>query len=324
MADSPLLPTLLIDPTDLPEHLRGGHVVVGNFDGVHRGHEFVVREAADPAHAAGRPCIALTFEPHPRTYFQPDKPLFRLTGRDEKARQLARAGVDATVALTFDASLAVLEAEDFVRDVLARRLAAHTVVVGFDFHFGRRRAGSPSFLAEAGPRHGLFVEVVPAFGGAEPVSSSTIRDLLADGDVASAAALLGRRWIVEGEVVHGDKRGRDLGYPTANLRLPPETRLRHGVYAVRAFVRGRIVDGVASFGRRPQFDDGAPLFEVFLFDFSEDLYGERLRVELVSFIREERTFPSVEALVEEMGHDVEAARKAVDAPQDPPASSALL
>jgi riboflavin kinase/FMN adenylyltransferase len=314
---------LLTDPAELPPALRDGHVVVGNFDGVHRGHAAVIAQAAKPAHAAGRPVIALTFEPHPRTFFQPDRPLFRLTPAAEKARMLARAGADATVVLNFDAALAAIEAEAFVADVLATRLAAHTVVVGWDFHFGRDRKGSPAFLAGAGPRHGMFVEVVPPFGGPTPVSSSAIRDLLAEGDLAAANRLLGRRWIVEGEVVHGDARGRDLGYPTANIRLAPETRLKHGIYAVRALVDGRIVDGAASYGRRPQFDNGAPLFETYLLDFSDDLYGKRVRIELVAFLRPEEKFESVEALIAQMDRDVENARTALAAPEDPLAPSAL-
>ena len=315
---------MLIDPPELPASLRDGHVVVGNFDGVHRGHAAVIREAAAPAHAAGRPVVAQTFEPHPRTFFRPEQPLFRLTGRDEKARMLARAGADETVVLTFNEALAAIEAEAFVADVLARRLAAHTAVVGWDFHFGRNRAGSPAFLAEAGPRHGMFVEVVPPFGGPTPVSSSAIRDRLDAGDLQGANRLLGRRWIIEGEVVHGDKRGRELGYPTANIVLPPETRLAHGVYAVRALVGDRIVDGAASFGRRPQFDDGAPRFETFLLDFSGDLYGRRLRIELVAYLRPELKFDSVEALVVQMERDVLDARAAIAAPEDPLAPSALV
>ena len=314
----------LLDPATLPPELRDGHVVVGNFDGVHRGHQSVIRQAAEPAHAAGRPVVALTFEPHPRAFFQPERPLFRLTGRDEKARQLARAGADATVVLTFDAALATQEAEDFIAQTLVGKLAAHTVVVGWDFHFGRGRRGSPAFLAEAGPRHGLYVEVAPPYGGTTPVSSSAIRDHLAAGEILAAGRLLGRRWIVEGEVVHGDKRGRDLGFPTANIRLAPETRLKHGIYAVRALIDGSIVDGAASFGRRPQFDDGAPLFETYLFDFSGDLYGKPLRIELASYLRPEEKFKSVEALVEQMARDVENARAALAAPEDPLAPSALI
>lgn len=314
---------LLLDPPILPERLRDGHVIVGNFDGVHRGHAAVIAQAAEVARPAGRPVVALTFEPHPRTFFQPDRPLFRLTERDEKARMLLRAGADAVVTLTFDAELSQIEAEAFVADVLVRRMGAHTVVVGWDFHFGRERKGSPAFLAEAGPRHGIFVEVVPPYGGATPVSSSAIRDRLAAGDVAGANRLLGRRWIIEGEVVHGDKRGRDLGFPTANIVLPPETRLAHGVYAVRALVGGRIVDGAANFGRRPQFDDGAPRFEVYLIDFAGDLYGKRFRVEVVGLLRDEAKFESVDALIEQMRRDVLDARVLLGGHEDPLAPSAL-
>lgn len=324
MADSPIRDRLFIDPETLPAAFRDGHVVVGNFDGVHRGHRAVVELAAEPARATGRPVVALTFEPHPRTFFQPDRPLFRLTDRDEKARQLLRAGCDAVVVLTFDRALANVEAEAFVADTLVGRLGAHTVVVGWDFHFGRGRKGSPAFLAEAGPRHGLYVEIAPPFGGAAPVSSSAIRDLLAAGDPLGAGRLLGRRWIIEGEVRHGDKRGRDLGYPTANLKLPPETRLAHGIYAVRALVDGKVLGGAASYGRRPQFDDGAPMFETYLLDFSGDLYGRTMRVELVSYLRPELKFDGVDALVAQMARDVEEARRAIATPEDPLAPSALL
>ncbi|PZQ16190.1 MAG: bifunctional riboflavin kinase/FMN adenylyltransferase [Ancylobacter novellus] len=324
MADPLSPPLLLVDPPALPPELRGGHVVVGNFDGVHRGHQSVVRQAVEAAHGHGRPVVALTFEPHPRTFFRPDQPLFRLTDRDEKARLLARAGCDATVTLTFDAGLAAMEAEDFVADMLVERLGAHTVVVGWDFHFGRGRVGSPAFLAEAGPRHGLYVEVAPPYGGDAPVSSSAIRDLLAAGDPVAAGRLLGRLWSFGGEVVHGDKRGRDLGYPTANIRLAPETRLAFGIYAVRVLVDGAIREGVASYGRRPQFDNGAPAFESFLFDFSGNLYGKTIRVELVAYLRPELKFASVDALVEQMNRDVEHARAALARPEDPLAPSALV
>ncbi|MFC3695302.1 bifunctional riboflavin kinase/FAD synthetase [Chenggangzhangella methanolivorans] len=315
---------LLVDPATLPPELRDGHVIVGNFDGVHRGHQSVVRQACEVARPAGRPVVALTFEPHPRTFFRPDQPLFRLTDRDEKARLLARAGCDATVTLTFDADLAAMEAEAFVADVLVDRLGAHTVVVGWDFHFGRGRVGSPAFLAEAGPRHGLYVEVAPPYGGQTPVSSSAIRDLLADGQPLPAGRLLGRLWTFEGDVAHGDKRGRELGFPTANIRLAPETRLAFGIYAVRALVDGEVREGVASYGRRPQFDDGAPVFEIYLFDFSGDLYGKRLRVELAAYLRAEAKFESVEALVAQMSRDCEDAKAALRGPQDPLAPSAIV
>lgn len=341
--------TLLIDPPALPDGLRGGHVIVGNFDGVHRGHAAVIAQAAESARGGGRPVVALTFEPHPRTFFQPAAPLFRLTGRDEKARMLLRAGADAVVVLTFDAGLSQIEAEDFVSDVLVRRLASHTVVVGWDFHFGRGRRGSPAFLAEAGPRQGVFVEVVPPYGGATPVSSSAIRDRLAEGDLIAANRLLGRRWTIEGEVVHGDKRGRELGFPTANILLPPETRLAHGIYAVRAMSpkktgsMGReglsftmspvILQGAASYGRRPQFDNGKAVFETFFFDLAKSigqetmprdmLYGMRLRIELVAYLRGEAKFDSVAALIAQMDRDVLDARAVLGAAEDPLAPSAL-
>jgi riboflavin kinase/FMN adenylyltransferase len=295
----------------LPEDLRGGVVAIGNFDGVHLGHRAVLDRALSIARQAGRPAIALTFEPHPRSFFRPDPPLFRLTPPPLKAEAIAALGFDAMVEQHFDAAFAALEAGEFVTAMLAGRLGASHVVAGHDFHFGKGRSGTPRFLTDEGPRAGFAVTLVEARGDAsgEVISSTRIRAALAAGDIALATALLGREWLVRGTVVRGKQIGRTLGYPTANLSLPPHTGLRHGIYAVRIrFDEQGWREGVASFGRRPTFDNGDPLLETFVFGFSGDLYGQQADIRLVEFLRGEEKFDSVEALVEQMHRDSAAAR----------------
>ncbi|WP_420394647.1 bifunctional riboflavin kinase/FAD synthetase [Acuticoccus sp.] len=291
---------------ELPEVLCGGTVAIGNFDGVHRGHQAVLARALERL----RPVVALTFEPHPRTFFS-GRPLFRLTSAGEKARVIAALGLDATVVVPFDASLAALSAEAFMADVLAGRFGARAVVVGHDFSFGAKRRGDGAMLAREGPALGFATHVVRAFADDGVVSSTRIRDHLAEGDLGRAAALLGRRYAVTGEVVHGEKRGRQMGYPTANQGLAPANGLRHGIYAVRAMVDGTWHDGVASFGRRPTFDNGAPLLETFLFDWSGDLYGRTMRVALERFLRPELRFDGMDALMRQMDADSLDARAAL-------------
>lgn len=292
--------------------LRGGVVAIGNFDGVHRGHQAVLARALDEARALGAPALVLTFEPHPRTVFRPDEPLFVLTPPPMKARLLGALGFDAVVVQAFSRDFAALSAEDFVTEILEARLGIRHVVTGFDFHFGRNREGGPAFLAEAGARHGFGVTRVEAFcdEGTEVVSSSRIRALLAEGNVAEAAGLLGYRHTVEAGIVGGQKLGRTLGFPTANMALPASCALRHGIYAVRLRrADGTLHDGVASFGRRPTVDeDGAPLLETFIFDFSGDLYGETCQVSFFGFLRPELKFDGLDPLVERMRRDEAEAR----------------
>ncbi|KTQ95817.1 riboflavin biosynthesis protein RibF [Aureimonas ureilytica] len=295
----------------LPAPLRGGVVAIGNFDGVHRGHQAVIDTARAIAEAEGRPLICLTFEPHPRTVFRPQAPVARLTPAPMKARLLSALGVEAVVEQPFDLEYASHPAETFVEETLHRDLGAAHVVAGFDFRFGARRHGDLPFLREAGARMGFAVTAVEAFAdeGALVVSSSRIREDLMNGDVAAAAGLLGYRWTFEGVIGHGAKLGRTLGYPTANMVLGEDCVLAHGIYAVRLRrADGSLHDGVASFGRRPTFDNGAALFETYLFDFSGDLYGEAASVSLFGFIRGEEKFDSVEALVKRMDRDAEEAR----------------
>jgi riboflavin kinase/FMN adenylyltransferase len=292
--------------------LDGAVVAIGNFDGVHRGHRAVIAAAQARARALGRPAAALTFEPHPRSFFRPDEPLFRLTDERAKLRLLAGAGLDGAIVLPFDAALAGLSAADFVDRILVERFAVAGVAIGFDFHFGLNRAGSPDYLAAQGAKRGFAVDIVPRFeDNGRPVRSGPIRAALAAGRISEANELLGYPWFVSGTVVHGDKRGRELGYPTANLRLDPGCALAHGIYAVRVGVGERRYDGVASFGRRPMFDQGTVLLEAFLFDFSGDLYGEVIDVAFVDWIRPELKLDSVADLVRRMDEDSRLARAAL-------------
>ena len=292
--------------------LHGAVLAMGNFDGIHRGHQAVIAAAQDRAKRLGKPSAVLTFEPHPRAFFKPDEPLFRLTDEAAKLRLLASTVLDGVIVLTFNAALASVTAEEFVGRILVERFAISGAVIGFNFHFGKNRTGSPDFLAAQGRKHGFAVDVVAPFEvDGRPVSSGPIRDALAAGRLDDAAALLGFPWFVSGEVIHGDKRGRELGFPTANLSLDASCGLRHGVYAVRIAHGGRRYDGVANFGRRPMFDSGVVLLEVFLFDFAGDLYGQNIDVAFIDWIREEKVFSSVDELVQGIKEDARQARDAL-------------
>ena len=311
--EAPMAPKrfLVVRDTASDGALRGTVLAMGYFDGVHRGHRAVIASALDRAKMLGKPAAVLTFEPHPRAFFKPGEPLFRLTDEAAKLRLLASTGLDGAIVLTFDAALASVTAEDFVARILVGRFALSGAVIGFNFHFGKNRAGSPDFLAAQGRRYGFAVDVIAPFQlDGHPVSSGPIRDALAAGRLDQAAALLGFPWFVSGEVIHGDKRGREFGFPTANVRLDAACGLRHGVYAVRVAHAGRRYDGVANFGRRPMFDTGAVLLEVFLFDFAGDLYGRSIDVAFIDWIREEKAFGSVDELKRAMNDDAQAARVA--------------
>jgi riboflavin kinase/FMN adenylyltransferase len=300
----------LSSAADLPEHLRGAVAAIGNFDGVHRGHQAVVDLALARGAALGAPVVAVTFEPHPRSVFRPDQPVFRLTPPLEKARLLQALGLDAVIVIPFTPEFSASSARAFVEDVLVGAMALKHAVVGYDFHFGAGRKGSPDFLRAEGARLGFGVDIIEAFVAEDgaPVSSSRIRDALARGDLAEASGLLGYRWFVEAEIIHGAKRGRQLGIPTANMALAPECALAHGVYAVTFHVEGTTHHGVANFGRRPQFDNGAPLLETYVFDFEGDLYGKLAEVTFISHLRPELKFSGVDALVAQMQADIAEAR----------------
>jgi riboflavin kinase/FMN adenylyltransferase len=293
---------------------KGAVVAMGNFDGVHLGHRAVIAGATTMAKRLGRPALAITFEPHPRSFFSPHTPQFRLTDETSKLRLLAGTGLDGAVVMTFDAERAGTSAQDFIEKDLIGRLGISGISIGYDFHFGKGRAGSPALLQSEAPRLGIEVHVQPHIDIDErPVSSTAIRMALAEGQIAEATAMLDGPWFITGEVIHGEKRGRDLGYPTANIRLDPHCGLRHGIYAVRVNLDRRLHDGVASFGRRPTFDNGAPLLEIFLFDFKGDLYGKTLDVAFIAYIRDELKFDGIEALIRQMDDDSVKARAALAA-----------
>src|SRR3954463_13272028 len=296
---------------------KGAVVAMGNFDGVHLGHRAVIAAALAMARSHGRPAFAVTFEPHPRSFFSPNTPQFRLTSETDKLRLLAGAGLAGAVVMTFDKARAGTTAQDFIHHDLIDRLGISGIAVGYDFHFGKGRVGSPGPLVNETPRLGGWGGVGPHVDIAErPVSSSAIRMALAEGQIEDATAMLGGPWFVAGEVIHGEKRGRDLGYPTANIRLDKNCSLKHGIYAVRVGRGAERFDAVASFGRRPTFDNGAPLLEVFLFDFKGDLYGTVLDVAFIRFIRDELKFDTIEALIRQMDDDSARARAALAAAPD--------
>ncbi|CAL8968116.1 Riboflavin biosynthesis protein RibF [Rhodoplanes serenus] len=293
-----------------PDALAGAVVALGNFDGVHRGHRAVIAAAQARAHALGRPAAAMTFEPHPRAVFDPETPEFRLSSLDGKVRLLAATGLDGAIVMGFDKALASLSAADFVAKILVERYKVAGVAAGFDFQFGKNRAGTTEFLTKEGGRLGFTVDIAPPLLDAgERVSSGAVRSALTRGEVEHAWRLLGYPWFQSGIVVHGASRGRDLGYPTANIQLDPNCKLRHGVYAVRVGVDGRRYDGVANFGRRPMFDTGVVLLEAFLFDFKGDLYGKTLDVAFYAFLRPELKFRSTADLVDRMNEDSKTARQ---------------
>ncbi|MBI3677234.1 MAG: bifunctional riboflavin kinase/FAD synthetase [Proteobacteria bacterium] len=303
---------------DVPDAFKGAVVALGNFDGVHLGHQALIAEARRLADERSAPLGVLAFEPHPQEFFRPSTESFRLTPFRTKARLIAEAGADAMFAFTFDAEMAKKTAQEFVLDVLVEGLAVGCVVVGADFQFGKGRTGNTAVLAYMGEMEGFGVDVFEpvAAGGREKISSTQIREALKAGKPDVAAKLLGHWWTVEARVEHGDKRGRTIGFPTANMKLDDYLKPAYGIYAVRATVfendepAGRY-DGVASFGTRPMFETDVPLLETYLFDFEGDLYGKHLGVELVSYLRPEAKFGGVDDLVAQMNKDCDAARNAL-------------
>lgn len=294
--------------------VKGAVVAIGNFDGVHKGHQALLERARAVAAAGHAPLAVLTFEPHPRRFFQPDAPPFRLTLLAMKARRLGAAGVSHVVALRFEAGLASLPAEGFIQKILLEALAAKHIVVGHDFAFGRGRDGDVSTLQAAASAGAFGLTVVePVTGGEGAVYSSThIRENLAAGRLDAAAADLGWRWQIEAAVVHGDKRGRELGYPTANQDTGPYLRPPYGIYAVDVSVEdGPWRRGVANFGIRPMFRLQTPLFETYIFDFSGDIYGKMVRVMPLAYLRGEAAFAGLEALKDQIKQDCAAARSVV-------------
>lgn len=294
----------------IEDAFRGGVVALGNFDGVHAGHQAVIGKAVEMARAKGVPVLVATFDPHPVRHFAPDAPPFRLTTLDQRQRYLAELGVDAMVVFHFSTQLASVTAEDFVRQWLGGHLGVTGVVTGEDFTFGKGRSGNIGVLRDLTATLGMSCEAVGPVSDADgPISSSRIRDALKAGDCETATRLLTRPFAVEGVVQHGDKNGRKLGFPTANIDMANYLRPRYGIYAVRGLLHdGRTVDGAANLGIRPSFDPPKELLEPHFFDFGEDLYGKTIEIEFHSFIRPEKKFDSMDELMEQMARDCDTAR----------------
>lgn len=294
----------------LADPFRGAIVALGNFDGFHLGHQAVVGRAVQRAAHERRPVIVATFDPHPMRYFRPDTPPFRLTSLDQRERLFGEAGADAMLVFGFNAELAKTGAEEFVAYLLAERIGAAGVVTGDDFTFGAGRRGDVAMLRAIGPAHGIVAEtVVPILLNGEAVSSSRVRRALQDGRPGDAIRLLTRPFAIRGTVEHGDKVGRTLGYPTANVTLGTYLRPRYGIYAVRVrFDDGSERAGVANLGIRPSFEPPKELLEVHLFDFEGDLYGRTIEVGLIEFLRGEEKFDDLAALRQQMDADANRAR----------------
>ena len=300
---------LYVDQAD-----RGASAAIGNFDGVHLGHQSVIDIARTQARALNAPLGVLTFEPHPREYFAPHTAPFRLMGREARANRLQKLGVDKLYELNFNAAMAALSPQDFARNVIADGLGLRHVVVGADFCFGKGRAGDAADLERFGREMGFGVTIAALLEGQKgQVSSTAIRTALTEGRPRDAAAMLGHWHRIDGTIVGGEQRGRELGYPTANMSIAGLHPPRFGVYAVLVDVldgpHAGQYHGAASLGVRPMFNGEVPNLETFLFDFSGDLYGAELSVALVDYLRPEETFDSLEAFIAQMDADCLRARE---------------
>jgi riboflavin kinase/FMN adenylyltransferase len=294
---------------EVPPELKGAALAIGNFDGVHRGHQAVLGEAIRIAKHEGRRSGAVIFEPHPRQFFAPEKPFFRLTPLPLKLELLAALGLDQTFVIEFNRALAGLGAEAFAAEVVASGLGASHVIVGHDFAYGKGRSGTTEELARLGKALGFGVDVVaPVGAGGTTFSSSRIRDHLRAGEVEQAAEQLGYWWRVRGEVGEGAGRGKGLGFPTINLPLEPGQDVRHGIYAMRVHHDGKPHPAAGYVGVRPTFGAGDPVLEAYLLDFAGDLYGENVEAEFIAFLRPDETFTSAEALTAKMQQDCDKAR----------------
>ena len=300
---------------DTPPALKGAVLAIGNFDGVHRGHQAVLNEVKRLAAAEGRRTGAVVFEPHPREFFAPDQPFFRLTPLPVKLELLEALGLDQTFVLTFDKALSSLSSEDFVTGVVGKGFGASHVVVGYDFTYGKGRTGSVEQLAAFGKTLGFGVDVVApvTLAGGVTFSSSTIRDHLRKGEVREAADQLGYWWRARGRVGHGAGRGKGLGFPTLNYKLAPGQDVSHGIYAMRVHHAGQRYHAAGYVGPRPTFGPDDPVLEAFLLDFSGDLYGEQVEVEFIDFIRPDHAFDTPEALAAQMAADCERAKSVLQA-----------
>jgi riboflavin kinase/FMN adenylyltransferase len=305
---------------DLLPDQRGAVIALGNFDGVHLGHQAVLADAAGLASRLGAPLGAVLFAPHPRRFFAPDAPDFRLMGAERRNRTLENFGATQLHELAFNADMARMNPEEFVETVLHAGLGVRGVVTGSDFRFGVGRAGAAPDLSRLAQERGIEVIFADLRGnGADKISSTRIRKAIHDGDMAAAAQLLGRRWTIDGMVSAGDQRGRTIGFPTANIELGEFVRPAYGVYAVRVGIDGSSVThgGVANIGKRPTVDGSTELLEVHLFDFDDDLYGRELAVEFHDYIRPEQRFDGLDALKAQIAIDAAQARRVLKAVAGP-------
>lgn len=294
----------------VPSQLRGATIAIGNFDGVHRGHQFVLDAVRKLSDQGG--CLAgvMIFDPHPRLFFQKNQTLFHLTDLNQKVELFKKNGMDLAVVLPFDLALSGLSAEQFVRDVLIEGLGIKGVVIGYDFHFGAKRLGTPEIMKQLGEELGLKVLIIDPVGvGGEVYSSSLIRDRLREGDVRGAGEALGYRWRVRGIVEQGDGRGHVLGYPTANIRLDAGQKLKQGIYAVFVYIKGNKYAGASYLGRRPTFGEGELKLETYVFEFEGDLYNNLIEIEFIEFLREDQSFEDVQSLKVQMEADCLRARQ---------------
>ncbi|WP_375613564.1 bifunctional riboflavin kinase/FAD synthetase [Bartonella sp. AP153HLJHH] len=299
-----------------PSAWRGAVLALGNFDGVHCGHQVVLQKALDFARIKKKPAVVLTFEPHPRSFFQHSAPVYRLTEAAEKAEIFKTLGFDGVIEQPFDAQFAALSADEFIKSFLKEVFDVSVVVTGENFQFGHQKSGNVHLLCQRGEKYGFEVVQVPCVARPQEsqsliISSSFIRQLLSQGEVDKAAHLLGYHYRIRSNIIQGEKLGRLLGFPTANQMLPPQVRLAHGVYAVRLRrANGVLYDGVASFGCRPTVvKDGAPLLETYLFDFNDDLYGESCTVSFFQFLRGQEKFDGLEPLIAQMHRDEKKAKE---------------
>ncbi len=300
---------LLKQYRNVPVPQQGCSLAIGNFDGVHKGHQKVLATAMQVASDQGIPSGVMAFEPHPRVFFQPQRPLFRLTSLDAKLDLFSTFGLDLAAVMPFNADMASLSAHDFVAKVLVDGFKVRHVVTGYNFFFGQGRGGNPQVLAKLGEQYGFGVTTVQVQGEAgDRFSSSRVRELLQEGDPRGAAEMLGYWWRIKGTVTGGAQRGTWLGFPTANITLKNSEEFHHGIYAVRVYIDGAVHHGAAYLGTRPTFDDGHPVLETFLFDFEDDIYGKEILIELIAFIREDIRFKDEEELKTNMRKDCEKAK----------------
>ena len=298
---------------NVPASQQGCSLAIGNFDGVHKGHQKVLSSAMQIASENGCPSGVMAFEPHPRVFFQPQRPLFRLTSLEAKLELFSTFGLDLAAVMPFDAAMASLSAQEFVRHVLVEGFNVSHVVTGFNFFFGKGRGGNPQVLRELGEQYGFGVTTVEVQGEAgDRFSSSRVRELLQEGDPRGAAEMLGYWWRINGTVTGGAQRGTWLGFPTANITLKNSEEFHHGIYAVRVYIDDGVHHGASYLGTRPTFDDGHPVLETFLFDFDEDIYGKQISIELIDFIREDIRFRDETELKANMTKDCEKARSILE------------